>query len=219
MKLLHARDLLNQKPLHRLELMEHLDWIEATPETHTVKGMYVTGLMQMLETVGVEAPKVDRVPAFKNTPLRPYMHMLLDAALTLYPPSPVREGLRRLGQLVIPTFATSMVGKVIMATAGHSWELSLKFVSRGYEASLTPGQCIVAEMRSGFALLQLRDIWNFGDSYQVGVIDGLMDWCRIQGKISPTVNSRSSVDMTIEWQAERAPRRMRSQPPTMTTRV
>ena len=213
MQLLHARDVLNKKPELRRELKGFIEWISETPAENTVKGMYVAGLLQTLETVGVVPPKRERLQAFKDYSLREYMDLLLDSALTIYPNSTVHNGLRSLGRLVIPTFATSIIGKVIMATASRSWDLSLKCVSRGYAASLKPGKCTVAEMTSGSALLQLRDIWNFGDSYQVGVIDGMMEWCRIQGKITPTVISRSSVDLAIEWQPERAPRRQRSQPP------
>jgi uncharacterized protein (TIGR02265 family) len=211
--LLHARELLNQKPNLRRELKTFIEWIDETPAANTVKGMYVGGLLQALDTMGVEAPRRERLHAFKDYPLRDYMDLLLDSALTLYPETTAHDGLLRLGRLAIPTFATSIIGKVIMGTVGRSWELGLKFVSRGYEVSLKPGKCVVAELGNGSALLQLRNIWNFGDSYQVGVIDGLMDWCGVQGRIVAQVISRSDVDLKIEWQPERIARRSRSQPP------
>ena len=99
------------------------------------------------------------------------------------------ESLRQLGELAIPTFARSIAGGVTMGIVGRSWELALKCVSRGYELSLKPGSCTVASIGSGQALLQLRNVWNFGDSYQVGVVLGLMKWCRIDGRVSARVLS------------------------------
>jgi uncharacterized protein (TIGR02265 family) len=204
---------MTQKRELRGELTQFFELIESTPAKNTVKGMYVQGVLDALDSRGVKRPPHDRIQPFKDYPLREYMEMLIDSAVTLYPSSTVAVGLRRLGQLAIPTFATSIVGRVIMGTVGRSWELALKCVSRGYEVSLKPGKATVAEMTHSRALLQLRDIWNFGDSYQVGVVEGLMDWCGIDGKITTKVISRSSIDFEIEWQPERVARRFRSQPP------
>jgi uncharacterized protein (TIGR02265 family) len=213
MQLLQARTLMAQKRELRGELTQFFELIESTPAKNIVKGMYVQGVLDALDSRGVKRPPRDKVQPFKDYPLREYMEMLIDSSVTLYPSSTVSVGLRRLGQLAIPTFATSIVGRVIMGTVGRSWELALKCVSRGYEVSLKPGKATVVEMTHSRALLQLRDIWNFGDSYQVGVVEGLMDWCGVDGKIVPKVLSRSSFDFEIEWQPERVARRFRSQPP------
>jgi uncharacterized protein (TIGR02265 family) len=213
MQLLQARTVMDQRRELRTELAQFFQWIETTPQKNTVKGMYVQGLLDAIDSRGVTRPPRDKIQTFKDYSLREYMELLLDSALTLYPTSTVQVGLRRLGQLAIPTFTTSIVGRVIMGTVGRSWDLALKCVSRGYEVSLKPGKATVAEMTNTRALLQLRDVWNFGDTYQVGVVEGLMDWCGIDGKIVPKVISRSSVDLEIEWQPERVARRFRSQPP------
>jgi uncharacterized protein (TIGR02265 family) len=209
---------MDQRRELRAELGQFFNWIESTPAKNTVKGMYVQGLLDALDSKGVRRPPREKIQAFRDYSLREYMEMLLDSALTLYPTSTVQIGLRRLGQLAIPTFTTSIVGRVIMGTVGRSWDLALKCVSRGYEVSLKPGKAIVAEMDTTRALVQLRDVWNFGDSYQVGVVEGLMDWCGVDGKIVPKVISRSSVDLEIEWQVERVARRTtRSVPPRAAT--
>jgi uncharacterized protein (TIGR02265 family) len=212
MQLQRASELVRQRPELRGELNGLFERIQETPETNTVKGMYVNGIIQALHNKGVHYNPPERPQPFKDYPLRGYMELLLDSAVTLYPKTNVNDGLFRLGQLAIPTFAQSIVGKVFMGTAGRSWELSLKYVSRGYEVSLKPGKATVAEIGNGMALVQLRDVYNFGESYQVGVIDGLMSSCGIVGKITPHVISACDVDMRIEWQSERTGR-SRSQRP------
>ena len=202
MKLRNARTTKPERPEIEQELSRFWEWIDKTPRTNTVKGMYIGGLNDALVANGVQPPAGPRIQAFKDYPLRAYMAQLIDAATTLYPHVSVHESLRRLGELAIPTFAKSIVGSVTMGVVGHSWELALKCVSRGYEVSLKPGSCTVASIGNGRALLQLRNVWNFGDSYQVGVVQGLMKWCEIKGTVTPKMLSLSDVDLTLEWTIE-----------------
>jgi uncharacterized protein (TIGR02265 family) len=213
MDLQRARHLVERHPESNRELRRLFDWISETPHANTVKGMYVTGIGQALNARGVSYVAPARIHPFKDYPLREYMELLLDSAVTLYPDVPVHVGLYRLGQLAIPTFGSSIVGRVIMGTVGQSWELALKCVTRGYEVSLKPGKAVVAELKQGTALLELRDIWNFGDSYQVGVVHGLLTCCGLSGKITPRVISRGDVDLRIEWQKATGVRSSRSQRP------
>jgi uncharacterized protein (TIGR02265 family) len=218
MQLQRASEIVRQRPERQVELTRLFDRIKETPEANTVKGMYVNGIVQALQEHGVNYRPAERIQPFRDYPLRGYMEFLLDSAVTLYPNTTVHDALFRLGQLAIPTFAKSIVGKVIMSTAGRSWELSLKYVSKGYEISLKPGKATVAEMGNGKALVQLRQVWNYGESYQVGVVDGVMTSCGLVGKITPHIISMCDVDLRIEWQPERAPRRRSQPPPRMPAR-
>ena len=210
MKTLVDTSTLEREPSpHRGELRQLLLSIEATPATNTVKGMYVAGIVETLAGRDVKPREERRYQAFKDYSLREYMKLCLDSALTLYPTRSPRQGLRSLGQLAIPTFAQSISGAVVMGTVGRSWELALRCVSRGYQISLKPGQAIVAELGTDRALVQLRSIWNFGDSYQVGVIEGLMDWCGVVGEVVATALSSRDTDLNIRWEQQRAARRIR----------
>lgn len=194
---------------HRAGLRQLLDTIERTPATNTVKGMYISGIIEALAQRDTAPREERRYHAFKDYPLRDYMRLCLDAAVTLYPSRPPKEGLRSLGQLAIPTFAQSISGAVVMGTVGRSWELALRCVSRGYQISLKPGEAIVAELGSERALVQLRKVYNFGDSYQVGVVEGLMDWCGLNGQVTANVISSCDTDLQIQWTqrgVHRAPR-------------
>jgi uncharacterized protein (TIGR02265 family) len=203
-QLTRARDLVTGRSPLKKELTHFLGLIENTPKTHTVRGMYVGGLVQAVQAMGFHPWKDEKIHAFREYSLREYMEMLLDAAISLYPADSVREGLRKLGGLAIPTFSKSMAGGVIMATVGRSWDLALICVSRGYEVSLKPGKAIVMENANGHAMVQLRNVWNFADCYQVGVMEGLMHWCKLEGKVTPEVHTPCDVDLKIEWEATRS---------------
>lgn len=198
--LLDSSKLVTESGPGRQELRQLMDTIQRTPATATVKGMYVSGIIETLANKELAPRETQRYQAFKDYSLRAYMTLCLESAVTLYPTRPPKEGLRLLGQFAIPTFAQSISGAVIMGTVGRSWELALRCVSRGYQISLKPGEAIVAELGKERALVQLRNVWNFGDSYQVGVIEGLMDWCGLIGRVVPTVLSARDTDLQIQWE-------------------
>lgn len=198
MKLKSARSLCEDDPRRKRELSELLLHIDSTPKAHTVKGMYIAGVLDLLDTRDVERPRKN-VQRFKDYPIWEYSELLLDAAVTLYPTVSAQQGLRSIGRLAIPTFASSIVGAVLMGTVGRNWELALKCVSKGYEVSLRPGSAEVVSAAPGRALLQLRHVWNFGESYQVGVVEGLMEWCGLQGTVVPAALSACDFDFKIEW--------------------
>jgi uncharacterized protein (TIGR02265 family) len=207
MELKSARALAEgEDPKRRRELHELLEHIEQTPASHIVKGMYVSGIMESLDARGVKRPTTT-IHKFKDYPLRGYMELLVDSAVTLYPKQSAKEGLRSLGRLAIPAFATSIVGSVIMGTVGRSWELALKCVAKGYEVSLRPGKATVVGGTPGQAVVQLRQVWNFGSSYQVGVIEGLMQWCGIEGQVVAVSTSLANVDLNVSWDEKQGRRR------------
>ena len=203
MQHIRARELVLKTSAIQGELKECLRRIDRTPSTHTVRGMYVGGIVQAIASMGFEPTKVERIHAFKEYSVREYMELLLDSAISIYPGGGVHEGLRRLGGMAIPTFAKSMAGGVIMATAGRSWDLSLSLVSRGYELSLKPGKCTVVENANGRALIQLREVWNFCESYQIGVMEGLMQSCKLEGTVKPTLITPCDADLEIRWETAR----------------
>jgi uncharacterized protein (TIGR02265 family) len=199
MEVVRTRSLIGLGTRLGRELKEYFDRIEKTPATHSIKGMYVAGLEDTLRAMGATRAVPVKAQQFRDYPLRDYMESLLDASVTLFPSRPMSDALKLLGEQAIPTFASSIVGSVIMGTVGGNWALALKCVSRGYEVSLKPGKAVVAEISSGRARVELRDVWNFGESYQVGVIRGLMQQCGLSGDIVAEVKSQCDVDLRLEW--------------------
>lgn len=199
MQLQHAGKLPETRPELREELVKYAAHVQRTPADAKINGMYVVGLAKLARQQGLDLPVLERARHFRYYPLAAYMDLLLYCAVNIYPASSVRDALRGLGRSAIPTFATSLVGKVMMKIAERNWELALNGLSRGYHVSLVPGSASVTEFGAGRAVVELRQICNFPDSYQVGVIEGLMLACGIQGRITPRALSPCDADLTIEW--------------------
>lgn len=171
--------------------------ISMTPATSQVHGMYLVGLRQLLKSRAITREELQSAQPFRYYPLQLFMRELLAAATLIYPESPLSDSLRRLGRLVCPTFAESIGGKVMMGVVGRNLELGLSVLTRGYHLSLRPGSAAVLKQSPGQWRVELRQIWNFGDTYQVGVVQGLMDWCRVRGEIVPRVLSPCDTDLEV----------------------
>jgi uncharacterized protein (TIGR02265 family) len=191
--------LVAQHPSLRAELVEFHEQIARTPAENEVNGMYVVGLLELLRKRKVVVPTVRPAQRFRFYPLREYMELLVFAAVNLHPEKTVGEGLRHMGLGVIPTFASSLAGNVILSAATWSWEAALGGLTRGYSLSVRPGSVRVVESRRGFARVEFRGMWNFGETYQVGLIEGLMRWCKVDGKLWARKLSRANTDILIEW--------------------
>lgn len=175
-------------------------WIAETPATATVKGMYPAALLRSLDGLPVQNLGSSRYVPFKDYPLRDYMGLLMEGARLLHPDKSPREGLRHLGKDVYPTLAKSTVGRVIFSIAGKNWLPALKLAPRAYGISLSPAKVTLCDVRDNSARLELRDVWNFGDTYQVGVFEGAMQTFGVEGSVrARRLKRRCDVDLLMEW--------------------
>lgn len=182
-------------------------WIEETPRTATVKGMYVDSFLGIVERCGAPRPSDKRFFTFKDYPLRDCMRMTLDSVCIIYPDISPREGLIRIGRHVYPTLASTTIGKVLFSVAGRSWERTLNLCRKAWEVSISPGSATLADMTNQSARVELRSIWNFTDTYQVGVMEGAMESFGVRGKIrAVTLSRRCDVDLLLEWDPASAER-------------
>lgn len=174
--------------------------IAMTPAHATVKGMYIDALLQELDRQRIVRPTTARFISFKDYPLRDFMRMLIDySGLVVHDATP-REALRQLGHSVFPTLAESTVGRIIFSIAGRNWIQALMLSPRAWEISLKPGSVQLCDVTETSARMALRDVWNFADTYQVGIIEGAMEVFRIEGTVRPQVlNRRCDVDLHLEW--------------------
>jgi len=175
-------------------------WISETPLEATVKGMYVDSLLSMLKRRGITPPTDKRYLSFKDYPLHELMRLMVGAVGVLYPDVSPRDGMIALGRLAFPTLVGTTVGKVIFSIAGSSWVRALNLVAKAYEVSLRPGTALVADLTETSARVELREIWNFGNSYQVGVFEGAMESFGIRGSVrAVTLRRRCDVDLLMQW--------------------
>ena len=199
-ELVRARETPRSPGSRDIDVRRHLAMVDQTPHTAEVHGMYIIQIYDVLQGQGIQCAHEHPLRSFRYYSVRRFMELCLNAAITLYPNEPLQSGLRRLGHQVIPTFFEStMLGKVLLGVAGKNWETALTCIARGYQISLRPGHAAVSILGPGRAQVELRSIWNFGDSYQVGIVESLMDWYSVQGHVKAHVLSQCDTDLVIEW--------------------
>jgi len=181
---------------------EELKWlISQTPQAATVKGMFLTSFLESLDKGNFKRPTDARFVSFKDYPLRQFMELMLVAVGTAWPDMPPRAALRRLGQGAYPTLADSVVGRVLFSVAGRSFGTALQLTEKAYKLSLNPGIARLVDLKEKTAVLELRDIWNFADCYQVGVMEGAMVAYKVKGEVRAQKLSRPcDVDLHLRWE-------------------
>jgi uncharacterized protein (TIGR02265 family) len=189
-------------PRFAAEQAELEDWIRETPADASVKGMYVETLLSMLKRRGAPCPTDKRYFAFKDYPLQELMRLMVDAVGVLYPEISPRDGMIALGKQAFPTLASTTIGKVIFSVAGNNWIRALNLVTKAYDVSIKPGTASVQDLTESSARVELREIWNFGNSYQVGVFEGAMAQFGVRGSVQAMrVGRRCDVDLLMRWES------------------
>jgi uncharacterized protein (TIGR02265 family) len=153
-------------------------YLANTPDDATCKGLFFQDVLRAVQSAGRSAAAV-RLPqlarryvAFSDYSLREHMELTSQVAGILYPEVSTREGLRRLGWLVFPGFAESLVGKVIFTIFGHQLDRVYELGPRSFPVSLSRGRAETERVGERHWRISFREIYGFLDCYYVGVIEG-----------------------------------------------
>jgi uncharacterized protein (TIGR02265 family) len=178
-------------------------YVACAPRRATVKGMFFRSVLEATRAHAA-ALEAERYTAFKDYPLTDYIRLLDRCAGAAFRTVPRREGLRRLGWEAFPTFASSVVGKVILSLSTDDFQLALRSVSKVYGVIGNVGGATAEVLSDGRALVALRSIQTFADSYHVGVFEGAMKSFGVEGKVQVRSHKLEDHDLLLEWQP-RAP--------------
>jgi uncharacterized protein (TIGR02265 family) len=185
-----------------LDLRAHLD---AVPSHGEVRGMYFVALLEACKRLAPSAKAslarwLDRrFVAFRSYSLRDYLELSHEVATALYPRVPPREALRRLGWQAYPTFASSMVGRVVMGVFGSDLERIFAAAPRAYELSVKPGRAESHRMGAAHYRVLLSEIYNFVDSYQVGVLEGAIRHADLRPDVDILSISPIEALLDVRW--------------------
>lgn len=179
-----------------LDVQEH---VALASRDATVKGAFLRGALRVAEERRGEPPELPTaVKPFRNYSAGLAAEVLAACAEHAFPHVSLREALRRVGRTAYPTLVESSVGKVLLALTDMRWETALELVSRAYAVAGTAR--VTVKLGDREALVQLRNLWTFADSYHVGVFEGAMDAFRVDGpEIGVRVLSPCDVDLRLRW--------------------
>lgn len=173
--------------------------VAALSPTATVKGMFFSDIVQDVHRRTGNAPARKRYVAFRDYPFREWIELLAEAAELAYPDARPLEGIRRLGQRAYPLFVSSRAGAVFAALAGRTIPGTLKQLPRALRVAQSLGSVEIREQSDRHALLELRELYDFPDTYYVGVIEGILAGFDTQGEVLVRDVTLCDADMLVRW--------------------
>lgn len=175
------------------------DRIAKVPANGRLRGVFFQVIVDALATQGKASPTLRHYAGFSRYPLREYLELSVAAAKQLYPNEPIREGLRRIGHAVYPAFKNTMAGSAIFSFANDDFSKVSALAQKAYSIVLEPSDVSIRELEPRHIVVHLREVYNFPDCLQIGVWEGAMAVCGVQGDLYLKVNSTSDVELEIQW--------------------
>lgn len=167
-----------------------------------VRGMFLQLLVDAIGPTYMAKRIARRYSAFKNYPLREYVELLAFAAENTRKKVPA-DCLRRLGWRVYPAYAKTITGTAIFAVAGHDFRRVIEVSPTAYQVGLEPAKVQIKTIQPQYAQVELRDMYNVPEFHQVGIWEGAMKTCGVQGHIKTEVIDYGAVNFEIRWQEAR----------------
>lgn len=179
-----------------LDLDAHL---AAIPEGTTIKGMFASDVVKLVRDRTGKSPGREKFVAFKDYDFKEWVRLLVTGAEMIHPDVPIHEAIRRVGHLAYPTFFSSLAGRVLLSVVGKDPLKLIPLVPKIYAMTASRGRAKVAEIEPGRALIELRDVWDFPESYNVGNFEGAMRAFEVEGKIELQTFSACDADILLTW--------------------
>jgi uncharacterized protein (TIGR02265 family) len=175
------------------------------PPDATCKGIFFIDLIRLGATA-ISPPELfhlagvneRRYVAFRDYPLGENLRLTVAVAHAVYPALPVGEGLRRIGQTAFDTVSTSLVGKTLFGVFGRDVEALLLTAPRAYRLFLHCGEITAEKTTPGTLRFHARDFPGFLETYQVGVIEGVMRHCGAEGRLRIALEALDRAVLEVE---------------------
>lgn len=133
----------------------------------------------------------DRWISFRKYELREFMRLLVNAAGILHADQPLGEGLRRLGWLAYPSFASTMAGRVVLFALGEGLEEMAEALPKAYALGVPEAHVESKKLGPRHYLIRLSDVHCFVDTYHLGVIEGAFTARHVVPRIVVRLGKRS----------------------------
>lgn len=176
---------------------EYAARIEEAPESGTVRGLFFSEILRLVPPL--RASRRPRYLPFSKYPLREFMQLLVDGARVARPAESPESALSALGLTVYTTFASSMAGASLLASPAFQEGRVLELAPRAYPLTLEPGRVEVVSYGIDEAVVKLRDVWPFPESFHRGVWLGAMRALGVTGSVDVIRHGWCHVDFHVRW--------------------
>jgi uncharacterized protein (TIGR02265 family) len=180
--------------------------VRALPPGATCKGLFFHDLIDQLRKAAPNSSILlpgglgaQRYVHFFDYPYADYMRMLHATAQAVFPGVPVGEGLRRLGRKTYVALLNSQIGRVIFGVLGDDFLSVIKLGVRGYQVSMNFGRLDTEVIENEHIRYYFRNLPAYLETFQVGVVEGAMQACNVEGRVHVSMTSLSTASFDIRW--------------------
>ena len=185
-----------------VDLDEH---IRRIPSGATIKGIFFLELQRVAEEASV-SPAVmpalglakKRYFAFRDYSLVDYLRLTVAVVSHVYPRLSPGEGLRRLGHSAPDVVMKSQIGRAVFGLLLRDLEPILLRGPRAYKLLLGVGDVSVEKISDRTYRFHARNLPAFLETYQVGVIEGVLHHCGAQGRVLVALQDVANAIMEVE---------------------
>lgn len=159
-----------------------------------MRGLFFSEIYRQVPTL--EPPQTRYLP-FSKYPVRSFMLLLIEAGRLAYPARAPDDSLRLLGSSIYDAFASSLAGLSMLSGADH--DRALDMAPEAYRLSMDPAEVRVASRSPEGAVIEMRNVWVFPESFQLGTLQGALRTLGLQAAIDVIRHSHASADFHIRW--------------------
>ena len=185
-----------------VDLDEHL---RRVPSGATIKGIFFLEFQRVAEEAGMwpavmlaAGLKKKRYFAFRDYSLVDNLRLAVAVASHVYPDLSPGEGLRRLGQSAVDVVMKSQIGRAVFGLLLHDLEPILLRGPKAYKLLLGVGDVTVEKVSESLYRFHARNLPAFLETYQVGVIEGVLRHCGAQGRVLLAMQDVANGMMEVE---------------------
>ena len=185
-----------------VELEEHL---RRVPSGATVKGMFFLELQRVAEGAGVW-PQVlltarlaeKRYYNFRDYPMVDNLRLTAAVATHVHPRVSQGEGIRRLGQSALDVVLGSQIGRAVFGAFDRDVDPLFLRGPRAFRLLLGIGDVTSEKVAPGVYRFQARNFPAFLETYQVGVIEGVLRHCDQRARVLIALEDLSNARLEVE---------------------
>jgi eukaryotic-like serine/threonine-protein kinase len=175
------------------------------PPDATCKGVFFADLFRLgastlpaAELFHLAGLPEQRYTAFRDYPAADYLRLAVAAALAVHPTLPLGEALRRIGQTAFRTASSSLVGKTLFGVYGKDVEPLLLTAPRAFRVFRNFGDATIEKTGPKAFRLTVRALPLFLETYEVGVVEGVLQHCEVEGRVRILVEALDRATLELE---------------------
>ncbi len=185
-----------------VDLEEH---VRLVPSGATVKGMFFVDLQRASEAAGVwpSVVRTSGVPerryyAFRDYPMVDNLRLTIAVAAHLHPRLPISDALRRLGQAALNVVLASQIGRALFGILGRDVEPIFLRGPKAFKLLVAAGEVTAEKLSDRTYRFRAKNLPLFLETYQVGVIEGVLRHCGERGRILIALEDLSNATLHVE---------------------